>query len=264
MSDPRRTSSARDESPRSNKGVLLGGAFVFALVSLVAVLLYSRQESAPIVPAPTSAADAPAVEPSISVAVQPEQSVSGSQVNPAPTVVVTDERGRPVAGATVSASVDPGSFADGSVTEAKTDAEGKAVFDALRVAKAGAHRLSFTAVGYAPVRSAEFVVRFGIPRVLSLVREPQNGAAGVPVPGEPAVRVTDDAGNPVPGVNVDALLDVPGAADKVATVPTNVEGLAVFSDIVIPSPGIDYRLKFDARAAGVNDVVSSPFTLTNS
>jgi 5-hydroxyisourate hydrolase-like protein (transthyretin family) len=242
---------------------LLGGAFVFALFGLVGALLYFRQDSAPFVPA-SSVADVPTVEPSISVAVQPEQSVSGSQVSPAPTVVVTDERGRPVAGATVSASVDPGLFADGSVTEAKTDAEGKAVFEALRVTQAGAYRISFTAVGYAPVRSAEFVVRFGIPRVLSLVREPQNGAAGAPVPGEPAVRVTDDAGNPVPGINVTAILETPGSAGKLATVRTDADGFAVFPDIVISAPGDDYRLKFDARAAGVNDVTSSPFNLTNS
>jgi hypothetical protein len=40
--------------------------------------------------------------------------------------------------------------------------------------------------------------------------------------------------------------------------------MAVFRDIVITAPGTDYRLKFDARAAGVNDAVSSPFNLTNS
>jgi hypothetical protein len=38
----------------------------------------------------------------------------------------------------------------------------------------------------------------------------------------------------------------------------------VFSDLVIPGAGDGLRLKFDARAAGVNDVVSFPFNLTNS
>jgi 5-hydroxyisourate hydrolase-like protein (transthyretin family) len=235
---------------------------VLALALLIGALLYTRMASAPVVP-PPSVAEVPTVEPSLNISVQPEQSVSGNQVSPAPSVVLTDEHGRPAAGAVVSASVEPGTFADGSVAEAKTDAEGKAVFDSLRVSQAGAYHLTFSAAGYAPARSAEFVVRFGIPRVLTLVREPRSGAVGAPVQGEPAVRVTDDAGNPVPGVNVDALLEVPGSDGKLATVPTDVEGLAVFSDIVIPAPGTDYRLKFDARAAGVNDVVSTPFNLTN-
>jgi len=263
MSDPRRKSSTTEESPRGGQGVLLGGALLLALALLVGAVLYSRTASAPAVPPPT-VATVPTVEPALNIAVEPEQSVSGKQVRPAPSVVLTDERGRPVAGAIVSASVEPGSFAEGSLTEAKTDAEGKAVFDSLLLSKAGAYRLTFSAAGYTSTRSAEFVVRFGIPRVLTLVREPRSGAVGAPVPGEPAVRVTDDAGNPVPGVNVDAFLEVPGSDGKLATVPTDVEGLAVFSDIVIPAPGTEYRLKFDARAAGVNDVVSSPFNLTNS
>jgi hypothetical protein len=101
--------------------------------------------------------------------------------------------------------------------------------------------------------------------VLSVVREPQSGTAGTALSGEPSVKVTDEAGNPVPGINVDARLDAAGeAADKIATAPTDVEGLAVFPDIVIPAPGAEYRLNFKARAAGVNDVVSAPFNLTNS
>lgn len=262
MSDSLQASNSGGENPPNHRSVLIGGFFVIAFILVVAALLFSWHAPTPAAP-DTVAAQVPMVEPLMAVAVQPEQSVSGSKVSPAPAVVVTDERGRPVAGATVMAAVEPGTFADGSVTEAKTDDEGKAVFDSLRVAKAGAYRLSFSAAVFAPVRSAEFVVRFGIPRVLSLVREPQSGAAGAPVPGEPTVRVTDDAGNPVPGVNVDAVLEAPGSAGKLATVPTDVEGLAVFSDIVITAPGSDYRLKFDARAAGVNDVVTPPFNLTN-
>jgi len=205
------------------------------------------------------------VEPCIMVTTQPRQSVSGGQISPVPVVQLTDSKGSPVAGAVVSVSVDPADFTQGSKLQATTDAEGRASFDSLSISKAGAYRLDFSADGYRPARSGEFVVRFGIPRLLSVVREPQSGAAGSALPGEPAVKVTDEAGNPVPGINVDVLLEAPGAdASALATVPTNADGLAVFSELVIPEGGDGLRLKFDARAAGVKDTLSSPFNLTNS
>lgn len=253
-----------DSAPHNGRRALIGALVLFALACVVGLAVFYRPASTPPTPA-ENVATVPAVEPSLSIAVQPEQSVSGSQVRPAPAVVLTDGQGRPVAGAVVSASVEPSSWADGSVAEVTTDAEGRAVFDSLVLAQAGAYRLAFSAAGYDTARSAEFVVRFGIPRVLTMVREPRNGVAGAPVAGEPAVRVTDNAGNPVPGINVDARLEAPGAtAETIATVPSDAEGLAVFPDIVIPAPGTGYRLKFHARAAGLNDVVSSPFNLTNS
>jgi 5-hydroxyisourate hydrolase-like protein (transthyretin family) len=205
------------------------------------------------------------VEPSIVLTTEPRQSVSGGQLTPVPAVQVTDSKGSPVSGAVVSVSVEPAAFTQGSKMQVTTDAEGRAVFDSLSISKAGAYRLEFSADGYRPARSADFVVRFGIPRVLSVVREPQSGTAGTALSGEPAVKVTDEAGNPVPGINVDVLLEAPGAdTSTLATVPTNADGLAVFSDLVIPGVGDGLRLKFDARAAGVNDAVSGPFSVTQS
>lgn len=261
---PRSCSPGPDVSSRRSGRVLTGVVVILALASLIGWAVFFRQ--APLSPSPTaSVAAGPVVEPALRIAVQPEQSESGRQVRPAPSVVVTDDQGRPVAGAVVSANVEPASFADGSVVEVTTDGEGRAVFDSLFLAQAGAYRLAFTSAGYNTARSSEFVVRFGIPRVLTMIREPRDGAADAPVAGDPAVRVTDNAGNPVPGVNVDARLEAAGAAaEKIATAPTDDQGLAVFPDIVIPAPGADYRLKFDARAAGVNGVVSTPFNLTNS
>jgi 5-hydroxyisourate hydrolase-like protein (transthyretin family) len=232
------------------------------LAVVVAVMFFFRGNIGPQPSAETSLVPA---EPSIALTTEPRQSVSGGQLTPVPAVQVTDSKGSPVSGAVVSVSVEPGAFTQGSKMQVTTDAEGRAVFDSLSISKAGAYRLAFSADGYRSARSAEFVVRFGIPRVLSVVREPQSGTAGTVVAGEPAVKVTDEAGNPVPGINVDARLDAAGeAADKIATAPTDVEGLAVFPDIVIPAPGAEYRLNFKARAAGVNDVVSAPFNLTNS
>jgi 5-hydroxyisourate hydrolase-like protein (transthyretin family) len=261
-------SNHHDAAITAHRGrrMLTASLLIIAFAALVGWAFFYRALPPPPSASPvTNSATSPLVEHALSVTVEPEQSVSGRQVRPAPSVILTDDQGRPVAGAVVSASIEPPSFADGSVAEATTDEEGRAVFDSLVVAQAGAYRLAFTSTGYDTARSAEFVVRFGIPRVLTVVREPLHGAAGAPVAGEPSVRITDDAGNPVPGINVDARLEAAGtAAEKIATSPTDDQGVAVFTDIVIPAPGADYRLKFKARAAGVNDAVSTPFNLTNS
>lgn len=257
------------QSGSSTQGGLAGGkrrflfvpalVLVFGLIGAAALLLRPENAVQPVAGVETS------IEPCIKIEVAPRQSVSGNDLQPSPSVVVLDDRGRPAAGVVVSAVLSSGALAPAVVDRATTDSEGKALFDSLKVDKAGAFRLAFTADGFQPAETAEFVVRFGIPRVLTIVREPSSGAAGLPVAGEPAVRITDEAGNPVPGVNIDALLESADIADsKLATVPTNAEGLAVFSDVIIPLPGSNYRLKFDARAAGVKDVISSPFNLTNS
>ncbi len=266
MSNSGSFSSDKEEkqSPPNGGKALIGGVIIFAVfgVVLAAVLL---RPGKPETSAHATDADSATVSPAITVNSEPRQSVSGRDVQPAPSVVVTDAQGSPVAGLTVSVALQPGTFETGSVAQATTDAEGKAVFENLKVDKAGAYHLAFSASGYPPAQSAEFVVRFGIPRVLTIVSEPQSGLAGAPVPGDPAVRVTDESGNPVPGINVDLLLEAADSAGrKLATVPSDASGMAVFRDIVITAPGTDYRLKFDARAAGVNDAVSSPFNLTNS
>mgnify|MGYP001555731814 CR=1 FL=1 len=266
MSDPESFSSDKKKmaSSASSGKALIGGVVLLVVLAMVlagVVFRPGNRDNSPQVIAP----DGTEVVPAITVNTEPRQSVSGRDVQPAPSVVVTDAQGSPVAGLTVSVALQPGTFAAGSVAQTTTDAEGKAVFENLKVDKAGAYRLAFSASGYPPAQSAEFVVRFGIPRVLTIVSEPQSGLAGAPVPGDPAVRVTDESGNPVPGINVDLLLEAADSAGrKLATVPSDASGMAVFRDIVITAPGTDYRLKFDARAAGVNDAVSSPFNLTNS
>ena len=265
------TSNGSAIASRGGWRVIFGALAIIALVSLVGWAVFLR----PIPPLPASPA-APASgpvagetsdsSPSLNIQVEPRQTVSGNALEPVPAVVLTDAKGRPAAGVVVQAVLQSGSFAPGSVAEATTDSTGRATFNALTVEKAGAYRLDFSANGYPAAQTAEFVVRFGTPRVLILVREPQGGDAGAPVGGDPAVRVTDQAGNPIPGIDVDVLLEPATGAPtgKLARIRSDGEGLAVFSDIVVPSPGTGYRLRFEARAAGVNNVLSSPFSLTNS
>ncbi len=245
---------------------MLGGGILVVLVMAVAFVVLSRPAANTDEPAPSPAMQTAVVpaKPTLQVVAQPEQSVSGRRVQPSPVVLVSDEKGRPVSGVTVSVRSVPEAFVDGSVTEAITGPEGRAVFDALTIGKSGSYSFFFSAAGFPAAESARFVVRFGAPRVLTVVREPQSGPVGSPVPGDPAVRITDLAGNPVPRVNVDVALDGAGLGATLATVPTDSEGIAAFPDLVLPDPGTDYRLKFNARAAGINDALSTAFSLTNS
>jgi hypothetical protein len=234
--------------------------------ALVVVLFFLFLQAGPFAPvAPHAGEKLLVAAPVLEIAVQPEVGVSGRPLSPAPTVTVQGAEGIPVAGVVVSVNLRDGLLADGSTLEVTTDDEGHAVFDNLRLARAGGYYLVFSAPGCASVSSAQFVVRFGPPRFLVVLREPLDGSAGSPVAGEPAVRVTDEAGNPVPGINVEVALE--GNGDDLVgskTVATNAEGVAMFSDLVIPRSGRrDYRLKFKARAAGVAEVTSEAFLLSD-
>jgi hypothetical protein len=247
----------------------LGGATTALLVSitgaLVAVLaVVFLRSGSPTPTSPTFAERSEALPLNLLVSVQPGLGVSGRPLSPAPVVTVQSAEGKPVAGVAVSVGLRDGSLAEGSTLEVMTDDEGRAVFDNLRLSRAGGYHLIFSAPGGETISSAQFAVRFGPPRLLSVVREPRDGMAGAAIAGEPAVRVTDDAGNPVPGINVEvALEDNGGNVAGNNNVETDAEGVAVFSDLVIPRAGRDYRLKFEARAAGVDTVLSMPFALTN-
>lgn len=267
MSTSGRHSSLNGDAQRGNsKRVLVGGGLLLALIAGVALAVFFRPaaETGDVAESPAAQVAGEPAEPTLQVLAQPEQSVSGRLIQPTPVVVLADGEGRPVSGATVSVRSVPEAFVDGSVTKATTDAEGRAVFNALTIEKSGSYCLIFSAEGYPKTESANFIVRFGAPRVLTVVREPQSGPVGSPVPGNPAVLVTDLAGNPVPRVNVDVAVNGSSQGAALATVPTDSEGIAAFPDLVIPDPGNDYRLKFNARAAGINDALSSVFSLTNS
>lgn len=251
------SSSAKSRN-RGRLGIII---IAVLLLAAAAVALLQRDE----LPPPPPEASVP-VKLSMLVGTQPGQSVSGNPVVPPPSVLITDDAGRPSRNQPVSVRVEPGDFVEGSEVEVVTDSEGRAVFDALVLAKAGAYRLAFSAPGCEPASSASFVVRFGPPRKMSIVAEPGDGIAGSVLAGNPSVLVADLAGNPVPGVDVDVSL-APGVAGTLGgrtTVPTDAQGLAVFDDLVITETGSDYRLDFTARATGVNGVTSAPFALTNS
>lgn len=239
--------------------ILMGGAVVVAFIAWMVLAPETRDARSA-----SSSPNQVAGSRQISIAVEPRQSVAGELLSPAPAVSVLDDRNQPVAGVMVTVSLNGEALMQGSTAEATTDDKGRATFDNLRIAQAGAYRLAFSAPGFDTATSAEFVVRFGPPRRMDFVHEPGSGLKGKPISGPPAVRVTDAAGNPVPGINVEVMA-IAGTDETpvLSTIMTDNDGSAVFGYLMVPGVGGECRLKFDARAAGVNDLISTPFVLTN-
>lgn len=199
----------------------------------------------------------------LSISRQPLQSVSGRPLKPAPAVVLHDQKGQPKAGVKITVSLTGGVLSPNSKTHVTTGEDGTAVFDSLIIDRAGpAHRITFTAKGHDPVTSAEFGIRFGPPRKLALVTAPENAIAGSAMASPVQLIVTDLAGNPVPGVQVEA--SAPTDKDLLAgstSALSDQDGKATFADLVIKKPIAELALHFKAAAAAVEPLSLSPFTV---
>ena len=170
-------------------------------------------------------------------------------VTPAPSVVVRDAAGNPVAGATVTFSLDDAG--SGAVTEAvrTSDANGVATVGSWRVGTVAGtvSGLRVTVTGLdlganTPLFTA--TVTAGPAAALAVApgaSVTQVGVAntGVAVPTPPAVRVTDAFSNPVSGASV---LFVPNVGDGTvnggapnATIVTGANGIATLADWTIPA-----------------------------
>lgn len=261
---PTRPSSILPARPACGASTPLVVLLLGLLVLVGVVLFLFGQSSAPDQPAEAVEVAVVTIDPAMSIAIEPQQSVSGRPMMPAPAVQLAGPDGQPAVGVEVEASLVEGDFAEGSMTRVTSDGQGLAVFENLLVDRAGAHRLAFGAEGFPSVTSADFVVAFGPPRHMSVVTQPEAGPAGSALLPEPSVRVTDAAGNPVPGINVEvALLQAQDALSGTTRVATDAQGLAAFAGLIVTQPGADHQLRFTARAAGVNEVTSETFALSD-
>lgn len=130
----------------------------------------------------------------------PGTATVGSAVTPA--VLVSDSRGRPVEGATVTFAVTAGG---GSIANAtgSSNAEGIATPGSWTLGNTvGANTLVATFGSLAPV-TITINGTAGAPAAIApLAGNPTTGTAGVLLTTQPGVRVTDQFGNPVSGVQV--------------------------------------------------------------
>ncbi|NBB85160.1 MAG: T9SS type A sorting domain-containing protein [Bacteroidetes bacterium] len=159
---------------------------------------------------------------------------AGQAMRPAPAVRQVDPDANPVADASLVASIMPSAGLVGT-TEARTDAEGIAVFDDLRPTRAGTYTLRVaTPDGEQAVSSEPFTVTPAAPERLTVAATP----ATAPADGETAITfaatLADAYGNGIPEMDVrldgmagSAAVGVTGL-DRGATARTDSDGVASF------------------------------------
>lgn len=190
---------------------------------------------------------------------EPLGSIAGQPVEGPPVVSITNFIYQPLAGVFVTAYVNQNGFASGTQT-VQTDEFGEAVFDDLIIETAGeGYQLIFDAAytGISNINSGLFNVVNAPPSVISIGGQPGTTMEGAVISGSPSVSVTDQFGNPAPGVEVTVTESAGNAFDAgILTQTTGAGGVAYFNDLIIGSYG-EYSLTFSA--AGIDDAVSSSF-----
>jgi hypothetical protein len=197
-----------------------------------------------------------------------QQGIAGAPL-PDPLIVrVTDSSGTPLAGQSVTWTVNGGGGAIDPVAAA-SNAEGLAFaewilgpapgLNVVEAQVAGADAITFTATA----RSGEGGGdggggdSAGVPaRIAELEGDGQTAEAGSPVPIRPAVQVTDSAGAPAAGVMVTFAVTGGGGTVGGSTQTTGTDGIARVGRWTLGQPGIN---TLEARSEGL---AGSPVTFT--
>lgn len=201
---------------------------------------------------------------SMSVTQQPTQTVAGVVISPSPSITLVDGSSNPIQGVNVTVSLNENSFASGTLT-VPTNASGVAVFNDLVIQAAGSdYQITFNAdqTGVANVFSNNFNVLASDPASMSVTIQPNNTVAGNVVQGPPSVTIVDAFNNPVSGINITVSLNQNSFNSGTATVASNANGLAEYSDLVITTAATAYQIIFNADAVGVNNINSNNFNIT--
>ncbi len=201
----------------------------------------------------------PAAASNLDIVVQPTETTAGNSISPAPRVFLSDPFGNPVAGVSISVSLNQHGFSAGNTT-AVTDASGEADFDDLVIETAASgYELTFSAdaADTEDVTSDAFNVVAAAAAELSVITQPQLSVSGAFITGPPTVLVTDPFSNPVAGSGVSVTLNKNNFESGTTLVFSDQDGKAVFADLVIIEDDSDYALIFSAD--GPDDVTSDFF-----
>jgi hypothetical protein len=189
----------------------------------------------------------------------PSSGTSGVTLNPPLTVRVVDTFGDPVIqiGRTVTARLveGNGTLQGDSIQDAPT---GSAIFQNLRIAGSGPHRIAFVSSGLAPDTSAVIAVTQQVGQLV-VQTLPAGAQSGVPFATQPVIELRDNAGllMATSGDTVRAS-EVHGPGTPFGNLTAvSVNGVATFSGLAIEGAG-EQSLRF---AAGFVDVISAPFTV---
>ena len=183
----------------------------------------------------------------------------GSPVPVAPAVLVTDESGNPVAGArvTFTPASGGGSVISGIVN---TDAGGVAIVgDWILGTFSGPNTLNASVSGVASVTFNATATPGSPVRVVAVTPVSQVALVGSTVAPDPAVRVEDQFGNGVPGIQVTFAVTGGGGSVTGATTTTSASGVATVGSWTLGgSPGSN-TLTATAQPAGLT---GNPVTFT--
>jgi Bacterial Ig-like domain (group 1)/Regulator of chromosome condensation (RCC1) repeat len=174
-----------------------------------------------------------------------QDAVAGQAIRPAPTVVVRDAEGNPVAGIRVT-------FFDSAASRAvvMTGADGKATVDWYARSLAGVDRMTVSADGLPNVVFVADVRAGPASQLVPDLDLDQVGLADETLPVQPSVRVVDNYGNPVSGISV-TFTAAGAAASSIehATAVSDTNGHAIAGAWKLGSEIGIYTLT--AAAAGV-------------
>ena len=201
--------------------------------------------------------------PSLTMATQPSAAaVNGVPFDRQPIVQVEDGTGQPVgAGVAVTASVDGATLNGDAVLE--TDGTGLVRFtDLALTGPDGDYALEFSATGYVSVRSAPVALTATPVERDRLVITTQPSAAaenGAVLDRQPVVQAEDPSGDPL-GAGITVTASVQGATlSGTASVETDANGVAAFTDLALSGPSGSYTLQFGAT--DFMGIESDPITL---
>ena len=200
---------------------------------------------------------------SMSVTVQPTETVAGIEIAPAPAVAVVDASDNPVEGVEVTVSEEGDYIFDSGTLTQTTGPDGIAVFDDLVINTAYiGYQLSFAAnaLGVDNVTSNTFDITAAVTTALTIEVQPSTAVAGVVIVPSVQVKAVDSFGNGVAGLQVNTTLQIgtgvlSGDVDKLTAIGT---GIATFNDLSIDLVGVDKVLNF---TSGSLYVISDAFAI---
>ena len=186
--------------------------------------------------------------------------VAGSPVSPAPSIVVNDQNGAPMAGAIVNFSVLSGGGTVGSASVA-TDASGIATVASWTLGTtAGPNSLSASVGSLTPVTFTATGTAGAAASLTKLAGDNQSGAAGDAAPITPSVVVRDANGNAKAGVVVTFTVVSGGGSVTGGTPTSDAAGVATVGSWILGATGTN---TLTASAPGVPPVTFTASVISN-
>ncbi|MCC5913149.1 MAG: Ig-like domain-containing protein [Balneolaceae bacterium] len=100
------------------------------------------------------------------------------------------------------------------------------------------------------------------PSIFEIVQQPSSTPAGQKISPSPAVKITNQTGVAIQGVEVKAELRSGSfSSGSTQTISTDHNGIAEFRDLKINRAGGSYRIRFTASGTALEDIESSSFSI---